>query len=229
MPDSLQWHDGDEDDEVWRKLITYVTALDYNLRFIFWPTTQELTLQLSTIRGNPSVGLPTSTDEATRFRYQMAVSHRLNSFLQGATGLRNQVSKVIDTFREELTTRDEEVVDRLGAAYQSHNRTGPVSLVYALSSVFRHELIPDTIVLTLDATGPQSVEQHFRMLTSLGLGGLIVGGRWNTASVTYASTHDPVDLFALSEVYRRDISKLVELVNSEVRSELMRRYIAGEK
>jgi hypothetical protein len=213
----------DEDSLVWRKLITYVTALDYNFRFIFSPTTHELIFQLATVRDNPGVGLATYSDVDTRFRYQMAVSHRLNGFLQGAIGLRNHVSNVIDTFREELSVRDEGAVDRLGDAYQNHARTGPVALVYALSNVFRHELIPNTINLGIDATGPQAEEQHFRILTTLGFGGLVGGEGWTIEAVTYGETHNPVDLFMLAQEYKARVSQLVVTVNNEVRGEYMRR------
>ena len=153
----------------------------------------------------------------------MDVSHRLNQFLQGAVGLRNHIGKVLEV-RATITTIDDEVTKKLNRARGQHVSSGPIALVYALSNVFRHELVPGTIILEIHGTGPQAETPIFEVRALLGMGGLIGGEGWGKSAVKFANANNPVDLLRLAETYRRDIRNLVGLVVTEVRAEAGRRY-----
>jgi hypothetical protein len=210
--------------EAWRKLITYITALDYSTRFQFAHTGHELVMLLNAAR-RPEVAIRLSSDESSKFRYRMDVSHRLNQFLQGGVGLRNHIGKLL-VVRETISTIDEEVTKRLNRARGQHVSSGPIALVYALSNVFRHELVPGTIILETHGTGPLAETPIFEVRALLGMGGLIGGEGWGKSAVKFANANNPVDLLRLAETYRRDIRNLVGFVVNEVRGEAGRRYVS---
>jgi hypothetical protein len=160
-----------------------------------------------------------------KFRYRMDVSYLLNHFLQGAIGLRNHVEKVRSTRAKELSYCDEAVSKCLGRAFQTHTSEGPVALVYSLSNVFRHELIPDTINTGLQYVAPGQPGAGFEFVTSLAMGGLIGGKGWNITSEKYAQLHNPVELLSLAEAYLPSATTLVETVVTEVRGEARRRQL----
>jgi len=213
----------DPNDEAWHKLITYVTALDYSARFQFAHTGHELVMLLNVPRRDPEVGIKVTTDDVVGFRYRMDVSHRLNQFPQGAVGLRNHVGKLLDV-RATISTVEPEVTTRLSHARREHVSAGPTALVYALSNVFRHELVPDTIILEKRWEGSLTESRGFDIRTVLGMGGLIGDKGWSKSADEFASANDPVDLLRLAETYRHGIRNLVEFVATEVRAEAVRRY-----
>jgi hypothetical protein len=98
-----------------------------------------------------------------------------------------------------------------------------MALVYALSNVFRHELIPDTIVLTTNYSAPSTPNPRFKVVTSLAMDGLIGGDGWNVSSEAYANLHNPVELLDLANRYRHDVGLLVGSVVQEVRKEFSHR------
>jgi hypothetical protein len=214
---------GDPNAEAWQKLLTHVTALDYNTRFQFAHTGHELVMLLNTARRNTEVGLRVSSDQTVAFRYRMDVSHRLNQFLQGAVGLRNHIKKILEV-RATITTRDIDVTKGLNRALGQHSSAGPISLVYALSNVFRHELVPGTIILESHWAGPLAERATFEVRTLLGMSGLIGGRGWNKTSEKYANKNNPIEVLPLAETYRRDIRNLVGYVVAEVREETRQRY-----
>jgi hypothetical protein len=213
----------DQDDATWHKIITYATALDYNLRFQFAQTSRRLSTQLLCARDDPSVALKIESNFEMRFRYRMDVSNLLNHFLQGAIGLRNHVEKVRSTRNKDLSHCEEVVSKRLGRAFQAHTSDGPVALVYSLSNVFRHELVPDTINTGLHYVAPGQPGAGFEFVTSLAMGGLIGGKGWNKTSEKYAALHNPVELISLAEAYLTSVTILVETIVAEVRGEAQRR------
>jgi hypothetical protein len=210
--------------EAWRKLITHVTALDYNARHQFPHTCHELVMLLNSARRNPEIGLRVLSDEMLAFRYRMDVSQRLNQFLQGAVGLRNHIKKILEV-RATISTRDSEVTKRLYRAQGQHVSAGPIALVYALSNVYRHELVPDTIILETHWAGPLAERPTFEVRTLLGMSGLIgMKGFRRRSAVNFANANNPVELLHLAETYRRDIRNLVRFVVAEVREETRLRY-----
>lgn len=221
MPAKLPGSASGSDEVTWRRLITQVSSIDRTFRNQLTRSVRDLTMVLLGPLRNPETGLQVTSNIDIAYRYKDDVAHNLQTFLQSAVSLRNHVSKVLEMRNKKLEKRDEVVTETLGRAFQEHVRTGRIALVYALSNVFRHEIIPDTIVLTTNYSAPP--DAHIEVATSLAMGGLIGGVGWNPASEAYAKTHNPVDLLDIANRYRHDMGLLVALVVQEVRSEFSRR------
>jgi hypothetical protein len=211
------------DDMAWRRLMIQVISVDRTFRDQLTRSVRDLSMVLLGPLRDPGIGLQVTTNFDAEYRYKNDVAHNLQTFLQSAVSLRNHIAKILDMRLSDLSEREESVTDTLGHAFQEHSRNGQIALVYALSNVFRHELIPDTIVLTTNYSAPSTPNPKFEVVTSLAMGGLIGGDGWNASSEAYAKLHNPVDLLDLANRYRRDTGLLVGLVVQEVRKEFSRR------
>ncbi|MGB7652077.1 MAG: hypothetical protein WBL51_02225 [Acidimicrobiales bacterium] len=198
-----------------------VISFDRTFRNQLTRSVRDLTMVLLGPLRDPGIGLQVTSNFDVGYRYRDDVAHNLQTFLQVAVSLRNHVSKALDMRLEDLGQRDELVTDTLGRAFQEHARSGRIALVYALSNVFRHEIIPDTIILTTKYSAPPNPK--FEVATSLAMGGLIGGEGWNSASEAYANAHNPVDLLDLANHYGHETRLLVALVVREVRAEYSQR------
>ncbi len=209
-------------DMSWRRLMIQVISVERTFRNQLTRSVGDLTMVLVEPRRDPGIGLQITTNFDVGYRYKNDVAHHLQNFLQSAVSLRNHVAKILDMRLNNLPQRDETVTDMLGSAYQAYARNGRTALVYSLGNVFRHELIPDTIVLTTNYSAPSTPNPRFEVVTSLAMDGLIGGDGWNASSEAYAKLHNPVDLLDLANRYRHDTGLLVDLVVQEVRQEFSR-------